>query len=295
MGKSPKIIDCFTFFNELDVLELRLKTHSPVVDQFVLVESRQTFQGNEKPCYYEENVARFAEFSDKITHIIVEKFAETSDSWHREAEQRNYMNAVVNEFEDTDIILLSDVDELVRPECLLKLKEDPPKDNEVVCFSLQYCFYFLNLVYFEPWQRLGPRAVIKKTFPGMQNLRNIRGPIENRRRDFVRALRAAKRMGRFVKRRLVKNAGWHFAWIGGKDAAAAKILAISTHSRMRNRSSDELVSDILTQRNAAISGGDNFKVMPIDDSFPLEIQENYENWSSFILTEEKKSEELPCL
>ena len=43
-----KIFDCFTFFNELELLELRLKMLSPYVDYFVLVESNITFRGDSK-------------------------------------------------------------------------------------------------------------------------------------------------------------------------------------------------------------------------------------------------------
>ena len=49
------LYDCFTFFNELDILEIRLNEMAPVVDRFVLVEARKTFQGADKPLYFEEN------------------------------------------------------------------------------------------------------------------------------------------------------------------------------------------------------------------------------------------------
>lgn len=54
------IIDCFTFFNELDVLEIRLRELDGVVDRFVLVEATLTHQGKPKPLLYAENKERFA-------------------------------------------------------------------------------------------------------------------------------------------------------------------------------------------------------------------------------------------
>lgn len=56
------IVDCFTFFNEFDILEIRLHEMDPWVDLFVLVESAETFSGNSKPLWFEENQHRFKSF-----------------------------------------------------------------------------------------------------------------------------------------------------------------------------------------------------------------------------------------
>lgn len=73
MNALPRnIIDCFLFNDELDVLEVRLSLLSDYVNLFVLVESGKTFDGQDKPFYYEENRERFKEFSDKILYIKVE-------------------------------------------------------------------------------------------------------------------------------------------------------------------------------------------------------------------------------
>jgi len=68
------IYDCFSFFNELDLLEIRLHELDPVVDKFVLVEASKTFQGKDKPLFYDENKERYKEFSEKIIHVVVDKF-----------------------------------------------------------------------------------------------------------------------------------------------------------------------------------------------------------------------------
>ena len=60
------IFDCFTFFNELELLELRLELLSTVVDRFIIVEASKTHSGLGKPFYFEENRARFSRFEDKI-------------------------------------------------------------------------------------------------------------------------------------------------------------------------------------------------------------------------------------
>lgn len=68
------VYDCFSFFNELDLLEIRLNTLDSIVDKFILVESTLTHTGNQKPLFYAENKSRFKKFNDKIIHIIVDEF-----------------------------------------------------------------------------------------------------------------------------------------------------------------------------------------------------------------------------
>ena len=66
------VYDCFQFFNELDILKLRMHVLSDVVDKFVISESTVTFSGDKKPLYFQENEEMFAEFSDRIIHRIVD-------------------------------------------------------------------------------------------------------------------------------------------------------------------------------------------------------------------------------
>lgn len=73
------IYDCFTFFNELELLELRLHELADVVDKFVLVEATKTHSNKSKPLYYWENRSRFGEFHDKIIHIIVDDLPDAKD------------------------------------------------------------------------------------------------------------------------------------------------------------------------------------------------------------------------
>src|SRR5262249_48262662 len=66
-----KIFDCFMFFNELEILSIRLKELYDVVHRFVIIEAPVTHQGKPKPLYFHENSERFRTFSDKIHHVVV--------------------------------------------------------------------------------------------------------------------------------------------------------------------------------------------------------------------------------
>ena len=65
------IYDCFIFFNELDLLEIRLSELYNYVDYFVIVEANKTFKGKSKPFYFEENKQKYKKYLDKIIHVKV--------------------------------------------------------------------------------------------------------------------------------------------------------------------------------------------------------------------------------
>lgn len=120
-----KIIDCFPFFNEIDLLYYRMSILYKYVDYFVICESTLTFSGIEKPSFFMENVEKFAPFYDKIIHVIDTKLVPkrflmpgSGAEWHNDQHQRNYINAgiiQVPNIEDSDILMISDLDEIPDP------------------------------------------------------------------------------------------------------------------------------------------------------------------------------------
>jgi beta-1,4-mannosyl-glycoprotein beta-1,4-N-acetylglucosaminyltransferase len=112
-----------TFNNELDVLEIRLETLDPIVDRFVLTEMVVTQNNKPKPLHFEENKERFAKWLPKITHVIVEDPPEGvgyDADWRREHFQRNASSrALYPDLEDTDVVLVTDLDEIPYPEAVL--------------------------------------------------------------------------------------------------------------------------------------------------------------------------------
>ena len=92
-----KIIDCFIFYNELDLLNYRLNILNSVVDYFIIVESTHTFIGKEKYMYFNDIKHLFDDFKEKIIHIIVDDFPykypdiniHNRDQWKNETFQRN--------------------------------------------------------------------------------------------------------------------------------------------------------------------------------------------------------------
>ena len=119
------IIDCFPFFNELDILEIRLNILNDFVDKFILVEASNTQSKLDKPFYFEENKKRFDKFLDKIIHIKVTDYPD-QNGWEMENYQRNCILKGLNNIElsTDDIIGISDVDEIWSPNCMDLVKSN---------------------------------------------------------------------------------------------------------------------------------------------------------------------------
>ena len=146
-----KIVDCFIFYNELEMLNYRLNLLDPYVDYFIIVESYQTHIGKEKPLFLKENAARFKQFSNKIIHIIVElphKYpcrTEKDEQWKNENYQRDIISESLDhiKLDKDDILILSDLDEIPNPILLQAIR-----NKQVVPFdqvSLEQDFYYYNL------------------------------------------------------------------------------------------------------------------------------------------------------
>jgi beta-1,4-mannosyl-glycoprotein beta-1,4-N-acetylglucosaminyltransferase len=119
-----KVYDCFTFFNELDLLELRLSECYDSADYFVIAEANKTFSGNDKRFILEDNWDRYKAFHDKIIYIKVEDMPEGPNAWAREYHQRNALIRGLSSASDNDVVALTDCDEVLRPRTLNILRND---------------------------------------------------------------------------------------------------------------------------------------------------------------------------
>ena len=139
------IIDCFIFYNELDVLKFRLDYLYNTVDYFVLVESTTTFAGNAKPLFFQENKSLFNDYIDNIIHIIHDEELNTCSAWSRESKQRELISKGLEKLSlsNTDIVLISDVDEIPNRNTLLKNIDFISKTSNI--FSFEQDLYYYNL------------------------------------------------------------------------------------------------------------------------------------------------------
>jgi beta-1,4-mannosyl-glycoprotein beta-1,4-N-acetylglucosaminyltransferase len=135
------LVDSFIFYNELDILEKRLKLLDGIVDKFVLVESVETHVGNEKPLYYQENKERFSKWHDKIVHVIVPKNTdEITDNFFLEMRHRDFIKKGLDGVDDETYVMISDVDELPDPRIVQKVKPDCVFNMMMFEYSFDYMF-----------------------------------------------------------------------------------------------------------------------------------------------------------
>jgi hypothetical protein len=134
------IYDCFPFFNELDLLEIRLMELDPVVDRFVLAEAPVTHAGREKPLFFAENAKRFAKWRRKIVHVVVDDMPTGSDPWERENHQRNAIVRGLAKAVPNDGVIISDADEIPSADAVRRWPGDAR-----VCEQL-FAYYWINCV-----------------------------------------------------------------------------------------------------------------------------------------------------
>jgi beta-1,4-mannosyl-glycoprotein beta-1,4-N-acetylglucosaminyltransferase len=190
------IVDCFTFFNELDLLEIRLQELSPVVDKFVLVEATKTQSLIDKPFYFKENKKRYSEFLHKIIHVTVNESVNNSNNlWNMENFQRNCISRGLEKLSlnDDDWILISDLDEIPNAQLL----HDTCVSNQADVFSvgMRFSAYFVNLIGINKgW--IGTVATKNKIF-------------KSNNPQFFRSIKDSLPF--------IENGGWHFSWLGGYE------------------------------------------------------------------------------
>jgi len=204
-----KIIDCFIFYNELDMLLYRLDTLFEYVDYFVLVESKYTHSGNEKNLFYNDNKNLFKNFNSKIIHIIVDlpyKFPNIDYSknqqWDNEHHQRNSIKNGINELKlnNEDIIIVSDLDEIPDYNLLSSIKNNKFVINNI--YSLEQDFYYYNL---------NSRIVKKWDASKILSYGKYR-ELNNSFQD-IRHLNCKK----------IRKGGWHLSYFGDKYFIQNKI------------------------------------------------------------------------
>lgn len=232
------IVDTFIFFNELDLLEIRLNVLNDHVDRFVLVEATVTFQGKPKPLFFEHNKARFSKFLHKIVHVVVDDVPANVAPFDREYFQRDAILRGLDGCNATDLIIVSDTDEIPNP---VAIPKSLPK-GKVGLFRQSLFYYHLNTkcveLDFLPWSL----AV---------NFDELGSPANLRKR--VVAYHAALLSGtdpepNFV---LLENGGWHFSYLGSPAQIVAKIEAFSHDELNVNEFKDiqNIQSSIATGRD----------------------------------------------
>ena len=223
-----QVYDCFPFFKELDILEIRLRELWDLTDKFVLVESRKTHSGRDKPLFFADHRERFAPFMDKIIHVVADP-RDDAEIWQRERFQRDAIERGLVDANPEDLIIVSDVDEIPKPEELRKIIASSGS-RTIHCLGCDQYRMRLNLRMLpdSDIHHLGPVIVSRRHFRSATSLRAFWPRTGYRKIPTVIAktwdtLRARKKLGFYGIPNVVRAGAWHFSFIGDDDLIRDKL------------------------------------------------------------------------
>jgi len=284
------IYDCFTFFNEFDLLEIRLNILDPIVDKFVLVEATQTHQGKDKPLYFSENKKRYEKFLDRIIHVVVDEFPdfEGKAAWVLEHHQRDMIMKGLNDCKADDIILISDVDEIPNPEKIIEYKNK----KGMKIFMQHMYYYYMNCVnnsLDEKYRWNGSIMVEYKDIHTPQYLRylsiNVFGLFRNEwiyrwYACFWKFFHADIKGEKIV---FVFDGGWHFSFLGGAEAIIKKLEAFAHAEYNLEKFKDaKSIEDAINSGKDILGRNFSYRFVPLDKSFPKYVLENLEKYKHLL-------------
>jgi hypothetical protein len=269
-----RIYDCFIFYNELELLEIRLKELADFVDYFVICEAPFNFRGKPKPLYFQENQSKFSSYMSKIINVVVDdmpvptEIFDTAEISQREPKfsameyhQRNAIRRGLVSTEDNDIIMISDCDEIVRPSTIEQMRSG--EGYFLVDMSMYQ--FFLNMRESEGgWD---------KVFAYSSYLSNLI-PDFNRIRQ-----RPVDVFNNFPEQKTkIQNGGWHFTFLGGQARVEEKLSAYAhTGGWQRKMWDSELLSKQMVELRD-VGGGKKLEYCEIDSGFPKVIQSEIQKY-----------------
>ena len=267
------IYDCFSYWDEDLLLDLRLNILNKFVDFFVIVEGDKTWQNNKKNLRFDIN--KFNKFKKKIIYIPVQDLPDGDDPYLRENHQRNCILRGLSKANDNDLIIISDLDEIPNPEKIAKFK---PSDRFSV-LKQKHFYYKLNLQSEKNPYWLGTRLCIKKHLKSPQWLRDLKF----KKRPFWR-------IDKLRLNNIIENGGWHFCNLKTPEQLLNKyknLCETNDPYHFKEKIDEKYLSlneikKKIDKRIDIIGRNDKFKKINIDKTFPKYILENINEFKDWI-------------
>ena len=250
-----KIFDCFMYFDEDLILDLRLNYLDKFVDHFVIVESVYNHNGQKREPQF--NIAKFKKFENKIKYLLIDHEGEIfsdikknddanqvtgkqiMNALKRENYQRDYIINGLTEANDEDWIIISDLDEIPKLE-INNLKEN---NNKIVFFKQLMIYYKLNL-YLKDFPWIGSKACKKKDLKSPQWLRNIK----DRNYSWWR-IDTLFSNTKYSNIKIFDDGGWHFSYVKSPENIEKKLKSYLHHTEYElNPLGSEKISKLIKQK-----------------------------------------------
>ena len=269
-----KIYDCFSYWDEDILLDLRLNILDEHVDYFVIVEGNKTWQNNKKKLRFDIN--KFLKFKKKIIYIAVEDMPDGDNPYKRENFQRNCITRGLKNSSDDDLIIISDLDEIPNPLEFYKFK----KKMRYAVFKQKHFYYKINSQSQKNPFWYGTRICIKKYLKSPQWLRGLKF----KKRPFWR-------IDKFRLNNIIDNGGWHFCNLKTPEELLYKYknLCETNDPYVFKEKIDQKYLDIKEIKNKILLGKDIigreeiYKPQKLDYSFPKYIIDNIEKYKDWII------------
>jgi len=294
-----KIFDCFMYFDEEVVLDVRLNTLDKYVDYFVIVESSFTHKGDNKNLMFNHN--KFEKFKNKIIYLVYDKQPKGIEAVNendsedeksrkyilnaalRENGQRNFIQNGLNKAEDNDIILISDVDEIPN----LSEVNFNNISEKIIMFH-QDMFYYKFDLKIPNLLWTGTRGCRKKYLLSPQWLRNVKD-----RKYFPFRIDILFSEKKYSSIKFISNGGWHFSYIKTAEEIEHKLKSYLHHREFDEQSlSVEEIQNIIENKKAIYDLkvdkrvnkiGDGSKLVKIKfEKLPIYIQQNKHNYMKWL-------------
>jgi hypothetical protein len=261
-----KTYDCFTFFNELDVVEIRLQEMWDVTDYFVISESNMSHSGKSKDYILLDNWERFKPYQDKIRRVQVDDMPETKDSWVRERYQRYSLGKGLTDIAPEDIIIVSDLDEVPRAEVVEMIKTDENNYDKYVLTIPMFQYKINFMKYIERSKQRNIMLTRGRAFTNAQQEREFTFPWVPGASDTV----------------YIEHGGWHFTYFGDDKNAITKIQNFAhTETDRQDLIVRHNIEWMVTNKYGHHGPGheERFETVIVDDYFPKCITDNIDYWT----------------
>ena len=264
------IYDCFQYYNEDHMVDIRLNILNEYVDHFVICESTKTHQGKNKEINFD--IKKFSKFKDKIKFIVADYKEEVKFEKHTGGEspiEQHQRNALIEGLKNAcgeDLLILSDSDEI--PDLTKLPKID--KKKKYIAFSQKEFMYKLNLQNLDENNWIGSKITKVKNLKSMQELRNLKF----KKYPFWRIDK--------INQQIIKG-GWHFSFLQTPEQILNKIKSFS-HGEFNNDNLNiEEIERKIINNEDIFDRGTNLKKINLDDSYPKYIIDNQDKFSKWII------------
>tara|TARA_E500000178_G_scaffold32682_1_gene29673 strand:- start:9 stop:809 length:801 start_codon:yes stop_codon:yes gene_type:complete len=264
------IYDCFQYFNEDHMVELRLNILDKYVNYFVISESTKTHQGKPKKINFDIN--KFEKFKHKIKFIIADYKKEIDFNNHTggespvEQHQRNSLIEGIKDAQPDDYIVLSDSDEI--PD-FTKIK-NINLIKKYLAFSQKMFMYKLNLQNLNESNWIGSKITKKKYIKSMQDLRNLKF----KRYPFWR-------LDKYNQE--IINGGWHFSFLQTPHQILTKIKSFSHGEFNKEGINEKNIQEKILKNEDIFERNTSLVKIEIDDNYPEFIINNKKKLSNWII------------